>query len=76
MHALSRDMIKLIYVCNLRSFCRYLSIYCGYDILIVLPPPIKVEKGGVHDVYHFVFPYFCCGECSCILHLQMAGQKQ
>lgn len=51
-------------------------IYCGYDILIVLPPPIKVEKGGVHDVYHFVFPYFCCGECSCILHLQMAGQKQ
>ncbi len=50
--------------------CRF---YCGYDILIVLPPPIKVEKGGVHDVYHFVFPYFCCGECSCILHLQMAG---
>lgn len=28
----------------------------GYNILIMLPLPIKVEKGGVHDVYHFVFP--------------------
>ena len=40
-------------VCNLRSFCRYLSIYCGYDILIMLPLPIPAGK-GVRVVHIFL----------------------
>ena len=34
-----------------------------------------LEKGGEPIEFIFLFYYFCYGKSSCLLHLQMAGQK-
>lgn len=47
-----------------------------YDIIRKLPLPIQAQKGGfLADVYiHFIYQ-LCYGECVCLLHLQMVGQR-
>ena len=56
------------------SFVDTYRIYCGYDILIMLPLPIPAGKGGTRRAYFLIFFTFCCGKCSCLLYLQMVRQ--
>lgn len=46
-----------------------------YAIIYNATTPILVQKGGVHCEPFFIFFPFCLGKYSCLLYLQMAGQK-
>ena len=52
--------------------CRVLSI-C--DILSPLLPLYRQGKGVLTYRYSHIVYHFCCGECSCLLHMQMVGWK-
>lgn len=45
--------------------------FCVYAILSLLPPPIMALKGGVPIGDRNIIRTLRCGECSCLLHLQM-----
>ena len=53
---------------------RLLKIVMRNDEIYMLPPPILVQRGGVHFGSDFVISCCCHGWCGLPLHYQMAGQ--
>jgi len=51
------------------DFCRLLC----YDYFVATPIPAR--EGGESNGFIYSFYYFCRGKCSCLLHMQMVGQK-
>lgn len=49
--------------------------FAQYDIIYNATTPILVQTGGVFCECIFIIFNFCLGKYSCLLYLQMAGQK-
>ena len=57
--------------CTELFFCRKMPFYV---IILELPPPIQVQKGGVLLGHYPIIHLICCGKYGGILYLQMVGQ--
>ena len=59
-----------------KSFPLTFTLQVRYGIIRMLPPPDRHRKGGLTYGLSLIISHFRLGECSCLLPLQMVGQKE